>query len=88
MNNNKIIINPIDKTNRDYIASYDNDFLKATFFVQFKDNIFGAVGLHYFFEMIKAKFGGNNLEMVISNEKTQFKNQLLQEVIKQKEVIK
>jgi hypothetical protein len=88
MNNKKIIIKAIDNTNKEYLAFYMNEFLKSTFFVQFNDNIFGAVTLHHFFEMIKNKFEGENLEMVISNEKLEFKNQALVELFNQKEEVK
>jgi|GEM_PF-1435930 len=66
MNNiNEIIIKRVKGRERDYIASYYNDFLKANFSVYFTDNVFGAVALTRFSEMIKQVFNEENVRMEI-----------------------
>jgi len=44
-NNKEITIKQIENRDREFIAYYKSDFLKSTFCVSFRDDIFGAVSL-------------------------------------------
>ncbi len=57
--NIQIIIRPVENREGEHIAYYTNEFLKATFSVHLKDNIFGALALHAFAEMIRKTYGKN-----------------------------
>jgi hypothetical protein len=54
--NNQIIIKRFRDKERDYIASYYHEFLRCNYSVYFKDNVFGAVALNHFVEMIQKVF--------------------------------
>ena len=77
----KIIIKQIESKQGEYIAYYKSELLKATYSVYFRDNIFGAIALHDFSEMIKGKYKKEDIEFIISEEKLQFKNKALQEAM-------
>ena len=55
--NIQIIIRPVANRQGEYIAYYEAEFLQATFSVHLKDNIFGALALHAFAEMIRNYYG-------------------------------
>ena len=49
----QIVIRPVENRHGEHIAYYTNEFLKATFSVHLKDNIFGALALHSFLELVR-----------------------------------
>ena len=57
--NIRIIIKAVEQRAGEYIAYYKSDFLQATFSVYINDNIFGALALHSFAEMIRKAYGKN-----------------------------
>jgi len=77
----KITIKQVENRNREYIAYHTSDFLGATFSVYFRDDIFGAMALHEFSEMIKKKYEREKIEFVVSEEKMRFKSRDLLEVM-------
>ena len=77
----KIIIKGIENKRGEYIAYYKSELLNATYSVYFRDNIFGAIALHDFSEMIKGKYKKEDIEFIISEEKMQFKSKALQEAM-------
>jgi len=79
--NIKINIKQIENKQGEYIAYYRSDFLNATYSVYFRDNIFGAIALHNFSEMIKRKYEKEDIEFIISDETMQFKSKVLLEAI-------
>ena len=54
------------------MACYVSDFQQAAFSVRLKDNIFGALALHSFAEMIRKTYGKNyrsgEIDLVVSDE--------------------
>lgn len=54
--NIKIIIKQVENRNGEYLVYYTSDLLNATFSVYFRDNIFGAIALQNFSEMLKSKY--------------------------------
>ena len=79
--NIKIIIKEVENRRGEYIAYYRSELLKATYSVYFRDNIFGAIALHDFSEMIKSKYKEEDIEFIISEEKMQFNSKALQEAM-------
>jgi len=77
----KIIIKEVENRQGEYIAYYRSELLNAIYSVYFRDNIFGAVALHDFSEMIKKKYEKEYIEFIISEEKMQFKSKALQEAM-------
>jgi len=83
--NIQIIIRPVEKRKGEHIAYYTNEFLKATFSVHLKDNIFGALALHSFAEMIRKTYGKNyrsgEIDFKVSSEAMSFENKALLDVL-------
>ena len=81
----KIIIKSMDNRETEYFAYYESEFLKATFSVYIHDNIFGALALNKFAEMIKEQYGkeyrNKRVEFIISDEPVSFKNKAILDVI-------
>lgn len=73
----KIIIKKIKDTKGDYLAVYKDGFLRSTFSLIFKDNIFGAVSLNHFTEMIKKHFGIDSLSLYIADETIDFRTEII-----------
>ena len=84
-NNKEITIKQIENTDREFIAYYKSDFLKSTFCAVFKDDIFGAVCLSRFTEMIKTHFNEQNITLFISDKNIKFKSQALLNELTQKQ---
>ena len=83
--NIQIIIRPVEGREGEYIAYFENEFLQATFSVLLKDNIFGALALHSFAEMIRKTYGKNyrsgEIDFTVSNEAMSFQNKTLLDVL-------
>ena len=81
----KVIIEPVGNRETEYLAYYESEFLKATFSVYIHDNIFGALALNKFAEMIKGQYGkeyrNNRVEFIISDEPVGIKNKAILDVI-------
>lgn len=75
--NIQITIKQIENRQGEYIAYCRSELLNATYSVYFRDNIFGAIALHDFSEMIKRKYEKEEIEFIISEEKMQFKSKAL-----------
>ena len=83
--NIQIIIRPVENRAGEYIAYFENEFLQATFSILLKDNIFGALALHSFAEMIRKTFAKNyrsgEIDFTVSNEAMSLKNKALLDVL-------
>ena len=84
-NNKEITIKQIENTDREFIAYYKSDFIKSTFCVSFRDDIFGAVSLSRFTDMIKTHFNEQNITLFISDKNIKFKSQALLNELTQKQ---
>ena len=60
-------------------------FVTSTFCVAFKDDIFGAVSLSRFTEMIKTHFNEQKINLFISDKNIKFKSQALLNELTQKQ---
>ena len=83
--NIQITIRPVEGREGEYLAYYTTDFLQATFSVLLKDNIFGALALHSFAEMIRKTYGKNyrsgEIDFVVSDEAMSLKSKPLLDVL-------
>jgi len=83
--NIQIIIRPVENREGEHIAYFTNEFLQATFSVLLKNNIFGALALHSFTEMIRKTFGKNyrsgEIDFTVSSEAMSFQNKALLDVL-------
>ncbi len=83
--NIRIIIRPVENREGEHIAYYTNEFLKATFSVHIKDNIFGALALHSFAEMIRKTYGKNyrsgEIDFKVASEAMSFQNKAVLDVV-------
>ena len=83
--NIQIIIRPVEGSEGEYIACYVSDFQQAAFSVHLKDNIFGALALHSFAEMIRKTFGKNyrsgEIDFKVSGEAMSFQNKAVLDVV-------
>ncbi len=82
--NIQIIIRPVEHREGEYIAYYEAEFLQATFSVHLKDNIFGALALHAFAEMIRKTYGKNyksgEIDFMVSDQAMSLKSKALLDV--------
>ena len=89
--NIQIVIRPVENRTGEYIAYFENEFLQATFSVLLKDNIFGALALHSFAEMIRKTFAKNyrsgEIDFTVSNEAMSLKNKALLDVLSCRHVV-
>ena len=76
--NIRIIIKSVDNRKGEHIAYYKSDLMQATFSVYINDNIFGALALHRFAEMIRVSWGKNyktdRVDFVFSDDLMHFEN--------------
>ena len=75
---------------REYVASYGSEYLKAEYTVRFPDTIFGALALHEFCEMVRKQFGKNyrsgEVEFVLEGGLQAFENMALRDVMSARSV--
>ena len=82
--NIKIIIKSVDNKKGEHIAYYKSDLMQATFSVYINDNIFGALALHKFAEMIRISYGKNyktDKDFVFSDDLMHFENKAVLDVV-------
>ncbi len=81
----RIIIRPLEGRGGEHIAYFENEFLQAAFSVQLKDNIFGALALQAFSEMIRKAFAKNyrsgEIDFVLSSESMSLESKALLDVL-------
>jgi len=77
-----IIIRKIKDTEHEYLAYSKSLCNKATYLLYFLDNIFGAVILNNFIEMIRTYFKPTNIVINIIEKEVSFKNEYLLELIR------
>ncbi len=74
MNTHIIMIKEIVNRERQYLAYFRDDFLKAVYSVSFSDSITGAISLNKFVTMITTIYKGRNVHLQLSSEAIRFKN--------------
>lgn len=75
----QIIIRQSSVNSKEYEARFIDEFLQATFYLVFTDNIYGAVALNRFAEMIKTFYEIKHIPLTIEEQES--KNSSLIEFI-------
>ncbi|KKM90305.1 hypothetical protein LCGC14_1240010 [marine sediment metagenome] len=78
-----IAIRRLENTEHEYFAYTKSICGKGTYFVYFQDNIFGALTLHNFVEMLRSFFKPNKLEVTIHEKELSIKSEYLLQVLKE-----
>ena len=76
-----ITIRKLEKTDHDYFAYAKSLCGKATYFVYFQDDIWGAMTLHNFIEMLKSFFDQEKITISIPKKNIEIKNELFLKLI-------
>jgi hypothetical protein len=84
----QIVIKPIVERDKEYIAYFKDEFMKASFCVAFKDSILGAVALNRFIDMIKTFFDIKKIPVFVSDEKFKLTSKAMLDVLGESEAIK
>ena len=83
--NIRIVIESVDNRKGEHLAYYKSDLMQATFSVYINDNIFGALALHKFAEMIRISYGKNyktdRVDFVFSDDLIHFENKAVLDVV-------
>ena len=83
--NIQIIIRPVECRAGEYIAYYETECVQATFSVHLRDNIFGALALRSFSEMVRKAFAqsyrSSEITFMLSTESMKLENKLLLDVL-------
>lgn len=77
-----ITIRKLDKSEHEFFAYTKSICGKATYFLYFQDNIWGAITLHNFIEMLKSFFQQKNVNVRIDEKSIPIKNKYILELIK------
>ncbi len=78
-----VTIRKLDKSEHEYFAYSKSICGKATYFLYFEDNIWGAITLHNFIEMLKSFFQQENVDVRIDEKSILIKNKDILELIKE-----
>ena len=78
-----VTIRKLDKTDHDYFAYTKSLCGKATYFIYFQDDIWGAMTLHNFLEMLKSFFEQDKITVCIPNKNIEIKNELFLKLIRE-----
>ena len=81
----RIIIKSVENRKGEHIAYYKSDLMQAIFSVYINDNIFGALALYRFAEMIRVSFGKNyktdRIDFIFSDDLIDFENKAVLDVV-------
>ncbi len=78
-----VTIRKRNKSEHEYFAYTKSICGKATYFLYFEDNIWGAITLHNFIEMLKSFFQQENVDVRIDEKSILIKNKDILELIKE-----
>jgi hypothetical protein len=73
----RIIIKKLQNIEHSYFAYLRGMSGKATYLLYFEDNIYGAVSLHHFTEMLRNHFKEQKIEIHIHDREIEITNQAL-----------
>ena len=57
-----------------YVARYRAELLRATYSVEFEDNVMGGIALHGFAEMLRLKWGLRRVELQMEDQTLRFRS--------------
>jgi len=77
-----VIIRKLDNKEHDYFAYAKSLCGHGTYFLYFQDDIWGAVVLHTFIEMLRSFFKPAKVEVTVAEKDLTLKNDALLELLK------
>ena len=77
----KVIIRRLEHKEHEYLAYTKSLCGRGTYFVYFQDNIWGAVALHNFIEMLRSFFQPPTVQLEVAQTLT-FRDEALLELLK------
>lgn len=77
-----VIIRRLEHKEHEYLAYTKSLCGRGTYFVYFQDNIWGAVVLHNFIEMLRSFFQPLTVQLRISDQTLTLQNEALVELLK------
>ena len=77
-----VIIRKLDNKEHDYFAYAKSLCGHGTYFLYFQDDIWGAVVLHTFIEMLRSFFKPSKVEVTVAEKDLTLKNDALLELLK------
>jgi hypothetical protein len=77
-----VTIRKLDNKEHEYLAYAKSLCGKATYFVYFADDIWGAVVLHTFIEMLRSFFKPSKIEVAVLEKDLALKNDTLLQLLK------
>lgn len=77
-----VTIRKLDNKEHEYFAYAKSLCGKATYFVYFTDDIWGAVTLHNFIEMLRSFFKPSKVNVMLDEKNLTLKNSALLELLK------
>ena len=80
-----VIIRKLNNTEHEYFAYTKSLCGKATYSIWFEDNIWGAVTLYNFIEMLKIYFKQDKVEVIIGDKEFSVKNEIVLDLIKKRD---
>jgi len=75
-----IRIQPIDKRPGRFIASFNAEFLNATYALTFSESVTGALALHRFAQMIENQYG-KQVNIQLPDELLPFRSEAVQDIL-------
>jgi len=80
-----VTIRKLENADHQYFAYTKSLCHRATYFVYFTDDIFGAVALNNFVEMLRSFFHSPNVKITIGEKDLHLKNEAFLELLKSDE---
>jgi hypothetical protein len=81
-----VIIRKLDNREHEYLAYVKSLCGKATYFVHFFDDVWGAVILYNFIEMLRTFFKPSKVNVVLNEKDLTLKNEAILELLKDQAV--
>jgi len=78
-----VTIRKLDNTDHDYFVYTKSLCGKATYFAYFHDDIWGAITLHNFIEMLKSFFNQEKVKVSMPDKNIEIKNELFLKFIRE-----
>jgi hypothetical protein len=79
----KVIVRKLENIENTYFAYLKGMSGKGTYLLYFEDNIYGAICLHNFIEMLKNHFKAKRIEIAVGEKSAKIKSQAVLSAINQ-----
>lgn len=80
----KIIIRKLENKEREYFAYLKSLNGKATFMLYFSDDIYGAISLNNFAQMLKEHFEETRVDIILQDEQVKLTNKAVLSILDMK----